>query len=117
MANIRRPRTVKIGHINFRILYVKEKDWRDEEGDKCGLTFPMQGEIWIRTDDNTLEANLQEITLHEIIHAIYHATSLAHYPKPKDGDLEEYTVAMLSGPLLAVLQDNPKTMAYLTQRL
>lgn len=113
-----RPKKVQVGHLEFEIQWIGNGDWGDKE--KCGLTVPMQQLILLRISDDENDAysegNLQEILVHEILHAIYHVTNLAHYTIPKDGkaEIEEYTVAMLAGPLLTVLRGNPAVMRYLT---
>lgn len=114
-----RPTSLKLGHLRFEILWREDSDWPDK--DKCGLTLPMQGAIMVRLNDDSpdgggwyTEDNLREILVHEIIHAAYHVSSLTHYPRPKDGDIEEYVCSILAGPIAQVFQDNPKVVKYLS---
>lgn len=113
----KRPTKLITGHLTWEIRYLPDAEWPRDSLDKCGLTLPVPSQILVRLDgdgETMSEDNLREVTLHEVLHAIYHSTALNHYLRPgDDSDLEEYTVAMLSGPLLAVLRSNPELMSYL----
>lgn len=118
---MRRPSQVKIGWTTWKIKWLNEKQWKEAEGASPGdggLTWSATHEIWIRTMfEDTKEDALRVILLHEILHACATVSDCGNavtYVKPKDA--EEVLIGGLSGPLLAVLRDNPSIRDYLLDR-
>jgi hypothetical protein len=61
-------------------------------------------------------SNQGETLLHEALHALFEQTGIKSLlEKTKEEDLEEELVSRLSPPLLALLKDNPKAVAFWTQ--
>lgn len=71
--------------------------------------FPL--EVWVRPDLHP--AQQRETLLHEILHCVF-STYLPEMSNVKDlSNLEEFLVDGLDVPLLQVLRDNPKVLAWL----
>lgn len=112
------PSAVKVGWLVYTIEYVPHEDWPAEHADAIGVTRSNAGKIIIRMGDEENPAyaftQIQETLLHEILHACFHVSTLhQNVNDPADESREEHIVAMLSGPLLSVMMDNPHLVAFL----
>ncbi len=116
VRRVRRPTKVKVGWMEYDILWVSHQMWPAGRQSSLGVTFSNRSEILMREGDEESpvysEIQLRETLLHEILHAVYHVTNLTTNPVQTDNP-EEYVVGVLAGPVLAVLRDNPKVLAYL----
>ncbi len=101
---------VKIGPYLYSIRHVDHIE--NDEGNPDGLwSFDTKvgGMIQMRKDieDDTVQA---EVLTHEILHALFH-----HFGMELDN--EEYLVSNIAVGLIMVMKDNPKYLAYLTEKL
>lgn len=110
-----RPSLVKVGHLDFKVKYLPDKEWQkdeDLEDSAMGLTECTSARIWIRLFDNQNETVTREVLLHEILHAIFYVTSLSEIRPNKDW--EETSIRAIAPTLLSVLRHNPKVSIYLS---
>lgn len=110
-----RPTEVKVGPWVYRIRYYTDKKWvkAGKETHWGGESLHEEQQINLRKTPHRGEGSLKETLLHEILHCVFVVTALNHYTRPRRGDLDEYIISGMSPTLLAVLQDNPKVLAYL----
>ncbi len=62
------------------------------------------------------EPSMRITLLHEVTHCVYRYVGMDHMLRhwmPKADDREEAIIEMTSGPMLAVLRENPTLVAYL----
>lgn len=111
------PRRIKVGTVTYRVSDTAE-DWTaatDATG-KVGETDHTAGLIRLKPG---MAPHVLRITLwHEVLHAIMWAVlgglKWDHLGDDEDAR-EEFIVARMEHPTLAVLRDNPGLVAYLTK--
>jgi hypothetical protein len=111
------PRRIRVGTVTYRVSDTPE-DWQhaSDAVNKVGETDHMAGVIRLKPG---MAPSVLRITLwHEVLHAIMWSVlggpRWDHLGDDPD-DREEYVVARLEHPTLAVLRDNPGLVAYLTR--
>src|SRR5690348_3278658 len=107
----KRPTHICIGWALFRVLFVPEAEWPKKERGKCGLTWPAQGEIWLREIEGADEQWFREVLIHEALHAAAMVSGLSQYPlaaSKREGEQEEWITTLLAGPVLSLIRDNPE---------
>lgn len=114
------PETVKIGWQLYSIEWLTQDKWPAVVAEAIGVCYSNRGLIQVRLgDEQTPEYNLrqlQETLVHEMLHACFHVSTLhSSLEHPISDEREEYITAMLSGPLLQLMLDNPHVLAWLTQ--
>lgn len=120
---MKRPTSVRIGHFTWSIEWLSKEDWeaRDNlsEGN-AGETHAADQSIFVvlaHPSGDLNEDYLRMILLHEMLHACMEITNASYtILRMKKDDIEEAVVGALSGPLLAVLWDNPSVRQYLLDR-
>lgn len=117
---MKRPKSVRVGWLReVKIHWLSNKKWRKHESlddHEGGCFFGGSKEIYIRLVDDQHEDLNRETLWHEIIHAVYFETNIVNTQNViRHKHMEEAVVGSLSGPLLAVLRDNPKILKYLLQ--
>lgn len=114
-----RPTSVTVGHATYDIRWIEETPWMKEfaaQADKGGFFWVDGNVICMRTQnegDDRHDDSLRETLLHEILHACWHHTNMAHHGAVEKDDLEEWVVGTLSFPLIAVLRANPDLVRWL----
>lgn len=101
------PGTIKINGFKWRIL-TSEAAWRRLGGDDCvGRTYNSQYTILAQPGVSDVQEEAGTV-LHEVLHAVWkHAFS-------SSGEADqEGIVSAMELPLLSVIRDNPKLLAYL----
>lgn len=118
-VNHPRPDFVFVGTKTYEVMFLDEQEWARNhlsESD-AGLTYASSNQIYVRLLPGATEANVQQVLLHEILHAVWAETHLTHLleglPENPD-DKEEMIVGMQAPALLFVIQQNPQLVAYLT---
>lgn len=114
-----RPTKAKIGNYIYAIEW-HEGRLDDENGHSSfGTHDPVQLNISIRAD--AAEYVQRQTLLHELLHACWYvsaghavAEAFANEALRKDTDVEEIFVQLVEGPLLGVLMNNPRLLAWLT---
>ena len=102
------PRTVKVGPHTYRIKRVGTKEFPKHQKELMGCCDYNENLVYMLRGMN-LEKS-QEILLHELLHACC-------YPSLIDVQLDdELFVDNMAPHLLQMLQDNPRLVAYLTQK-
>ena len=102
-----RPRTVKISPYTWSIKWSRHEVLKHHpNGDACGAC-DMES-MAIAIDPGKHEDYARATLLHEILHACIRGSD----PTLED-EHEETAVASITGPLLAMLRDNPSVVAYL----
>jgi hypothetical protein len=119
------PRSLRIGHLRYRVVeddgLVQEHSVR-EMGDYAGFSHAPTQTIALATrrvrggGGDLGQQYRREVLLHEVLHCCLRVTDCDPDRDAKAGleDVEERAVAAIAGPLLAVLQDHPDLVAYLT---
>lgn len=119
MAKINRPKRVFIGPKPYKVHW-DEKAWLnrpDTESPRSawGLTVHQKAEIYISPELN--EYNKRETLLHECLHALFACSGSDIRNAVGNGnaefDFEEYVISRLEGPMMGLLLQNPKLLAYL----
>lgn len=93
------PTTIRIGHIDYRVLQATEPWHRETES--YGITDPERGTITIYHDNQPLPVVLETLW-HEVNHAINVLTNVT------DKTDEEDQVRRTSPVWLQVFRDNPQ---------
>lgn len=114
-----RPVKVRISN------YIYEIEWHegrldDENGHSSfGTHDPVQLKISIRAD--AADSVQRQTMLHELLHACWYvspghaiAETFSNEGLRKDADIEEIFVQCVEAPLLGVLTNNPRLLAWLT---
>lgn len=116
--DVARPLVMNLLHITWTFEYLEHDDWNATDARKSGVTYCNKNNMKVRLSDEDgaySEANIREIVLHEMQHAIWFSMQLGQHKFPDDTeDLEELVTSSLTAPLLAVLRDNPEIVKYLT---
>jgi hypothetical protein len=115
---ILRPTSVKVGHMDFSITWVDEKEWlQKDDNDKAGSSWYSNGAIRIRMQNAGVDVHedaLRECLLHETLHCCWQVVAnMAHSRSEENVDVEEWFVGSITMPLIQVLRDNPPVMKYL----
>ena len=124
MATARSPRPTEVFllHERFDIEWLTEDQWVERKYDEgwSGVTFAEDGLIAVRATVGKKESRLQEVLLHEVLHAVWDSVKLNHadYPGPSDDTAqreahEEMIIGTQAPPLLFVLKRNPGLYKYL----
>jgi hypothetical protein len=113
----KRPTSVKIFFLTYRINYYTEPEWLASplDNDLAGQCDSNASCMHIRISPSIHEQMLREVVLHEILHAIWWHMGLRDNPIQAD-DVEaheEEHVLRTSHGLMPVMQENPKLMAWL----
>lgn len=116
---MKKPDHVIIMGCRWAIVYHDEKAWQKNENldnGNSGETWAHRHEIHVRVE--VVDAlGTRDIVLHEIMHAALATTGATYTTKHiKKRDMEEFMVNSLTPPLLAVLNDNPKLLAWLLEK-
>lgn len=119
-----RPKSLKIGWATWTVTYLPDKEWLehpDTSEGNGGETHAANQRIFIRLEHPSgvcNETSLKEVLLHEILHAIFHTANLGYgvINLMKRSELEETIVGGMSGPLMAVMRDNPTFTRWLTEK-
>jgi hypothetical protein len=112
-----RPFAVKVGHLDFTVEWLPEKEWKkreldDEDG---GSMSGYEALICMRLpDDKINEGVLKEVLLHEIMHACFFVSGLSYEKVHRFEDVEEAFIMRCAPVLLQVLRDNAHLVEYLT---
>ncbi len=112
-----RPTSLKVGHLDFDILWLDEEEWKahpDVEEDKAGHMAGWQSLIIVRVQSKISESNLREILLHEVVHAAFYVCGLWNEPVHRHDDVEEAFIMRTAPVMLQVFRDNPDFVKYLT---
>lgn len=118
-----RPRSVKIGHIDFTINWIDDAEWTTPNGHDPSLQGNFQsneGRINIRVQKDVHEQTMRETLWHEIMHGCWWFMCLAQLPVAPGldkEDQEEDVVFRITHATLLVMQANPDVMAYLGAQL
>lgn len=104
------PKKVKVGSSVYSMDIVDKYPEDFGIDPLYGATDPHVERIFLKRGQS--EGQLQDTALHEVLHAIFSRAgmSVAHAK-------EERIISRLVPWLLLVLQDNPKLVAYLTERV
>lgn len=114
MKALKRPESVRVGFSVYRVEWLEDKDWPEENKEDGGLCYNGKALIQIRTNPLFDESIMRECLLHEVMHAIWFHNGLAtRPPKGNEDDREEIVIGSLSPGILAVVQDNPTLFEYL----
>lgn len=106
-----RPKKIKLASQTWKIVWVPEP-WEDDAGDVVlGECCTIRMEIRVCTS-RPLAAQ-KETLLHELIHAIFSTFGLTVPARGKAFDREEEVVSFLAEPMLMLMQQNPKLVAWL----
>ena len=104
------PSKIKVGSSVYSCEIVDEFPRSEDYDGHYGMTNVVTERILVSA--NQSEGQLKDTVLHEALHAIINRSGW----RPSDND-EEKLVATISPWLLLVLQDNPKLVAYLTEKV
>lgn len=119
------PRRVKIGPVEFSV-YCSTGAWqramRDRDPDVfiCGTTYSLDAKIYL--NPSIAPGPLRSVLLHEVMHAVTFTLCgdpdyrTKYKPLKSAFDANEQFVRDLEAPLLGVLRDNPRLVAYLTSK-
>jgi hypothetical protein len=112
---VKRPSSVRIGHADYPINYYSEADWLAGplDNNSCGLYEAVSSCIHIRLSPGCTEQHLREVLLHEVLHGVWYHQNARELDVLGD-EAEEKIVGTLALELIAVLQQNPKVMKWLT---
>ncbi len=125
MNQVSLPAKLRIGHLTYRVVQddhlVAEHSVR-KQGDYVGWSSASVQTIAFGSKatnhgNEPLGADYcRETLLHEVLHQCLRVTDCDPDRDAKAGveDVEERTVAAMTGPLLAVLRDHPELVAWLT---
>ena len=108
-----------MGHATYKIAWIDEQTWMKDYAslnDKAGFFWVDENQVAIRTENEGCarhEDAMRETLLHEVLHACWHHTNMAHHGTVDKDDLEEWVVGTLSFPLIAVLRENPALVKWL----
>jgi len=113
------PSTVQIGSVAFRVT-IDPDEWmriehKNQSKGNYGYTGFHEATMYINPESTP---DTQRLTLwHEVMHALCEAVmgspDWRHLGKEKS-DREEAVVSAFESPIVCVLRDNPKLVAYLT---
>lgn len=110
-----RPTSVKVGFIEYAILWIPNDDWTTPNGqapDLQGVFSAHDGTIRMRMWKDMHEQMYRETLWHEILHACWWHMALSDHDEQ-----EEEIVKRITHASLQVMQDNPDVMAYLSAAL
>lgn len=106
-----RPKTLRVGHMTYKISYIHEAKWLEMEDEtKAGTCWYGVGKIHIRLENHGQphhEDVLRELLLHEALHACWNDSAMDSHGSIDKAELEEWFVGCLTPPLIQVLSDNP----------
>lgn len=105
------PTKVKVGYKTYKIRCISKRTAEREE--IFGDTDDVAAIIRIRTDVN--EQDVQNVVLHEILHAVSHVFSI--YPDDDESGEEERAVNAFANGLMTVFRDNPALLDYLKTKV
>lgn len=104
------PKLLRIGPFDYEVLRgafsTLELASRDRVGE-CDYS-----DLTIRVSHQLAPGQQRETLLHEALHAV---ADLAGLPSELGADLDEKIVRRLAPLLLALMRDNPKLVAFLTE--
>lgn len=103
------PRFVKVGPYRYRIEFTAE-ELENSSYAECDLKKEV-----IRVRMTLSEGITRDTILHEIMHAVWDAFSVMTKTDHLE-DVEEHVIRHLSTGVLGVLRDNPRLVAYLTEK-
>lgn len=109
------PAKVKVGPFTYDVVF--DSDALNRIAIKADDTSGLDGAVEFNDHVVFLHGDrapdfIREVFLHELLHTLTDMLGIRH---ELDDDLEEKLVRRLSPPLLALLRDNPKLVAYLTE--
>jgi hypothetical protein len=106
MANF--PKKVSVGHVRYTVRIEKGLASIAGASGTCGEDMQL-----ILIDDQLGPDQERETVLHELMHAIVHATGHRKALEEVDKNFEELLVYSMSVRLIELLRDNPKLVEYL----
>lgn len=112
----KRPDHVFIGNHTWRIEWMTQDQWAEARLDDGAdaMTLARRNLIVIRLDPDAMESHYQEVLWHELGHAIWDATMLAHQDLAKqDGEAEEFIISLTAPQELFIMKQNPKLLEWL----
>jgi len=113
------PSTIRVGSVTFRVT-TNPDDWmriehKNQGNDAYGYAGYHEATIYINPESTP---DTQRLTLwHEVMHAMCEVVMGSpdwHHLGKEKSDREEAVVAAFESPIVCVLRDNPKLVAYLT---
>lgn len=107
--SLRPPKSVKVGTSKFPIHVVAEYP-RDCDDNSYGLTNLPTETIYIKADQ--AEGQMKDTVAHEVLHAIANRGAFRI-----SDENEERMIQQIVPWLLLVIQDNPKLVAYLQEKV
>ncbi len=112
---LKMPNKVKIGTQIFQLVE-RETNYDAGLADTIGYTLPEVNLIVVR-NDLPLQRK-QAIILHEILHAMIYTFTRQDRIEKNDNfdDWEHYFIGIVQEPMIMLLKDNPKLLAWLTQK-
>ena len=103
------PKTIKVSPFVFEVVHDPDQ-LSNSQGD--AMIDRNQLKVYINRDRP--DGNLRDDILHELLHAVYGQTPL--FSNSDHGaEQEERIIAALSPRILAVLRENPRLVAWLTE--
>jgi hypothetical protein len=119
----RRPSKVRVGGNTWNISYLTHAEWTSHprcSDDEAGNSLGSVHTILVRLSNDTTrydDHSIRDTVLHEIMHAVWLETGLTfHHEYVKRKNLEEYVVSSTATCLVAVLQDNPGLVKWISER-
>lgn len=114
------PAAIKVGafvvdvHVGGEAWLQAQVDYGDPPGGNLVGHYSAT-RLQIALADGLPPGVARETLLHEVIHAVSHATGsmIGSLGQVESDRLEEIVCSMYAGPLLAVFRDNPALVAYL----
>lgn len=104
------PTSVKVGTSLYSVNVVDEFPRGEDYQGHYGMTNVVSEEIYVSSKQGA--GQMLDTVCHEVMHAIINRAGL----RLSDED-EEKMISQLVPWLLVVLQDNPKLVAYLTEKV